>query len=74
MVKLDRAEHILKDQEGINKELLKRVEKLSKEKAKKEEECALKTEGVIATVKSSDVEAIWEANIKLSEDVENAGS
>ena len=50
------------------------MEKLCKAKVKKEEEHTLGIEDVIAEVKSNVVEAIWEAKIKLAEDVENVRS
>lgn len=49
------------------------MEKLTKEKVKKEEEHVVEMGGVITKVKVS-VVAIWEAKIKLAEDLENAGS
>lgn len=61
----------MKDQEGINMDLIHRVEKLRNEKAKREEEHAQKIKEVIVELKSSFVEAFWEAKINLVEDVVN---
>ena len=47
---------------------------LSKQKVGKEEEHILEIDGVIVDVNSSVVVAIWEAKIKLAEDLENSGS
>lgn len=50
------------------------MEKLVKEKAEKEEEHVAEIVEVINEVKSSTIEAVWEAKIKMAYDVENAGS
>lgn len=64
----------MKDQVGINKDLLKRVEKLVKEKVEKKEELAADIAEVIVVVKGSVVVDIWETKIKLVDDMANAGS
>lgn len=73
-----RIEQVLKEQENIwkttNEDLLKRVELLSKEKAEKAEEHEMEMAKVIAEVKANATLAVWEANIKVTEDVANAGS
>lgn len=77
-LRAEEAERTLKEKEKVwkvtNKDSMKRVEKLSKEKAERDEAHSLKIEKVIIEVKSSVVEAFWEAKIKLVEDMENAGS
>lgn len=50
------------------------MELLGKEKAEKEEEHVTETDEVITEAKPSAVVAIWEAKIKLAEDVTNTGS
>lgn len=64
----------MKDQVGINKDLLKRVEKLVKEKVEKKEELAADIAEVIVVVKGSVAVDIWETKIKLVDDMANAGS
>lgn len=74
----ERAEQVLKDQEimwkAANKDLLKRVELLSKEKAQKEEEHEAEMTKVIVEVKAIAILVVWEAHIKLVEYVANARS
>lgn len=64
----------MKEQEATNKEFLKRVEKLIKEKEEKEEEHVAEIKKEIIEARSSVVELFWEAKFKLAEDIENAGS
>lgn len=68
-VKLNQAEQALKEQQEVNKEILKWVDKLVKEKVEKEEEHIAEMQEVIAEAKSRIVEVVWEENIKLVEDI-----
>lgn len=68
-VKLNQAEQALKEQQEVNKEILKWVDKLVKEKVEKEEEHIAEMQEVIAEAKSCIVEVVWEENIKLVEDI-----
>ena len=74
--KAEKAELALKEHEKVweatNEDLLRRVELLSKFKAKKEEQHAVEITKVIVEVKDSVVVVVWEAEIKLTEDVANA--
>ena len=63
-----------KEHKVTNKDLLKRVELMIKEKDDKEEEHAVEMEEVIVEAKSSATMAVCESKIKLFEDVANAGS
>lgn len=63
-----------KERKVTNKDLLKRVELMIKEKDDKEEEHAVEMEEVIVEAKSSATMAVCESKIKLFEDVANAGS
>ena len=63
-----------KDWKVTNKDLLWRVELLSREKAENEEEHVMDIKEVITVVKANDVVDILEEKIKLTEDVANAGS
>lgn len=77
-IRAERAEQALKEQEKAwketNEDLLKKEEILSKEKANNEEEHAAEIDEVIAEVKRSVVVVVWEAKVKLAEDVASAGS
>lgn len=68
------AEGTLKEQKRIwkttNEDILIKVEKLSKEKEEKEGGHAQETEDMISELKSSIAEAVWEAKIKMVEDME----
>lgn len=64
----------MKEQEGVKKELLQKVEKLTKEKAEKEKKHVAEMDNVIAEVRMSAAIAVWEAEIKLAEDLCNARS
>lgn len=68
------TQQALRGHEGINLELLQKVEKLTKEKTEKEEEHVAEIGEVIMEVKASAIVAIWEAKIKVAEDLKNAGS
>lgn len=57
-----------------HEDLLRRIELLIMEKAEKEEEHVLEIDEVITDTKASIVVAIWEAKIKLAEDLDNLGS
>lgn len=57
-----------------NEDLLKQVEFMSKEEAEKEKEHDAEMANVIAKVKASIVIVVWEAKIRLAEDVSNIGS
>lgn len=59
---------------AANEDLLKRVDLLRKEKVEKEEEHDEEMAEVIAEVKASVVMVVWDAKIKLDEDVVNIGS
>ena len=59
---------------ATNEDLLKIVELLSKEKSEKDGEHAAEIKEVFVEVKSSVAIAIWEAKIKLAEDLRNSGS
>ena len=72
--KLAQIKHALREKDGINKEILQSVEKISKEKSKKEEEHVDEMDEVIAEVKTSTTVAVWEAKIKLVEVLDNARS
>ena len=50
------------------------MELLSNEKSKKEDEHDVEMVEVIAKVKASIVMALWQDNMKLAEDVANAGT
>lgn len=75
--KSEKADLALKEQESVwkatNKDLLMMVELLRKEKAEKVEEHVVVITEVIAKVKGSFLVAVWEAKIKLPDDVANAG-
>lgn len=63
----------MKEQEVIwkatKKDLLARVEKLRMEKEEKENENALEIEEVITEVNNIVAKTIWEANIRMVEDL-----
>lgn len=75
---MERAKQDLQGQERMwkatTKDLLRRVELLSKEKVEKEEEHLLEMEEVISDAKVGVTVAIWEAKIHLAEDLENVSS
>lgn len=77
-VRVEKDEIALKENEkewkSINEDLLLRVELLSKEKVEKEEEHAAEVAEVIFEVRGSVVVAVWDAKIKIAEDVANVGS
>lgn len=74
----ERVEHALKEQEKIwkatNGDILRMVELLRKQQAEKEEKHIHKVEEVNADAKASAAVAVWEAKIKLADDLENLGS
>ena len=64
----------MKEWKATNEDFLKRVDLLSKEKAKKEEEHVEEMEKVIVEGKSSAAMAVWETKIKLVKEIANTGS
>ena len=59
---------------ATNKDMLRRVELLSKEKSEMKEEHVLEMEEVITDAKEGVVVAVWEAKICPAEVLENASS
>ena len=57
-LRIERAEHALKEKEETNRDLMQRAENLRKEKVEKEEEHTLEMEEVIVELKGNVVEAI----------------
>lgn len=51
---------------------MQKIEKLSRDKAKKEKKHVAEMDNVIVEVSTSVAIAVWEAKIKLGEDFENA--
>lgn len=74
----EKVELALKERQKVwkptNEDLLMSLELLRKEKDEKEEECVAEIAEGIAEVRGSVVVAVWEAKIKLAEDVANTGS
>lgn len=70
--KLDQIEQNLREQEAVNKDLIQWVEELVQEKAVREEENTAKIKEVIVESNRSVAEVIWEAKIRLVEDIKNA--
>lgn len=58
----------------MNDDLLKRVEHLRKEQTEKEDKHKEEMVEVIVEVKASDALVVWEAKLKLFDDLANAGS
>lgn len=77
-IRPERAKHVLKEKEKMWKaateDLLKRVELLIKDNARKEEDHEAEMADVIAKAKANIALVVWEAKIKLSKDVANARS
>lgn len=57
-LRVERAEHALKEQDGTNRDLIHGVEKPSKEKSEREEEHTLEIQKVLFELKSNVTEAI----------------